>query len=315
MSAPFMQLYVGDYLGDTRHLTTEQHGAYLLLLMAMWRAGGTLPNDDAKLARIVGLSPARWRRVSSDVIAFFDADGANITQKRLVAEIEKAKEKSHKRADAGRQGGKAKALKSNDPPVANAGELPAYARASSEPEPYREELPTVVLLDHDDDEQQQTASNPVGQGPPRRKPADIAAEWFPDIWQAYALKVGKGSAMKALVSAIKREPGLTKPRLLDAVAAYITGKPQDIEFCHLATWLNGSRWDDEWPHPAAGRDGRAGRLRGGDAVLAGMGRLTGRFADRMTPYETMVAGFAADLAERPDSEFGMRIRAEAARGA
>ncbi len=120
--------------------------------------------------------------------------------------------------------------------------------------------------------------------------------------------------MKALVSAIKREPGLTKQRLLDAVAAYIAGKPPDIEFCHLATWLNGSRWDDEWPHPAAGRDGRAGRLRGGDAVLAGMGRLAGRFADRMTPYETMVAGFAADLAERPDSQFGMRIGAEAARG-
>lgn len=310
-----MQLYVADYLGDTRHLTTEQHGAYLLLLMAMWRAGGALPNDEAKLARIVGLSPARWRRISSDVIAFFDVGGANITQKRLVAEIEKAREKSHKRADAGRQGGKAKALKSNDPPVANASELPAYAYASSESEPYREELPSVVLLDHDGDEQQQTPSKPAGQGPRRRSPADVAAEWFPEIWQAYALKVGKGSAMKALAAAIKREPGLTKQRLVEAIGAYIAGKPPDIEFCHLATWLNGSRWDDEWPHPTVERDGRAGRLRGGDAVLAGMSRLAGRFADRMPPSGTTVAGFAAVLAEHPGSEFGMRVRADAAKRA
>ena len=159
------------------------------------------------------------------------------------------------------------------------------------------------------------AYNDIDADYSRRRPTDIAAEWFPEIWQAYALKVGKGSAMKALASAIKREPGLTKHRLLDAVAAYIANKPPDIEFCHLATWLNGSRWDDEWPDPRVERDSRAGRVRGGDAVLAGMGRLAGRFADRMTPYEAMVAGFAADLVEQPGSQFGMRIGAETAKGA
>lgn len=127
MSAPFMQLYVADYLGDTRHLTTEQHGAYLLLLMTMWRSEGTLPNDDRKLARIAGCTGSRWTKIKDDVLAFFDIEGDALTNKRLKLELEKASEKSIKRAEAGTRGGKAKALKSKDADVANATPLPCHS--------------------------------------------------------------------------------------------------------------------------------------------------------------------------------------------
>lgn len=130
-AAPFMQLYVADYLADTQHLTAEQHGAYLLLLMSMWRAGGRLPNDPKKLCRIAKVHAPHWAKMSYEVMEFFDVDGDDITQKRLVLEHEKAIQKSHLRSSAGRLGGIAKSLKDNKPPLANATVLPWH---SSEPD-------------------------------------------------------------------------------------------------------------------------------------------------------------------------------------
>lgn len=76
MNAPFMQLYVGDYLKDTRHLTAEQHGAYLLLLMSMWAHGGDLPNDPRKLRRLAGCASGQWKKVAPEVLPYFqDRDG------------------------------------------------------------------------------------------------------------------------------------------------------------------------------------------------------------------------------------------------
>lgn len=132
MSAPFMQLYVADYLGDTRHLTTEQHGAYLLLLMTMWRSEGVLSDNPVKLARIAGLTPSRWLKICAEVLEFFTPCDGGFTQKRLSAELSIAEEKSQKRSQSGKAGARAKALKSNKLASANASRS---LKHSPEPEP------------------------------------------------------------------------------------------------------------------------------------------------------------------------------------
>ena len=48
---------VGDYVRDTMHLTTEQHGAYLLLMLAYWPRG-PLPDNDNALASIAKVGVA-----------------------------------------------------------------------------------------------------------------------------------------------------------------------------------------------------------------------------------------------------------------
>ena len=117
---PFMQLYVSDFIGDTLHLSTEQIGAYMLLLMAMWNAGGKLPSDEAKLARVARLSVKKWKSIADDLMSFFEVDGTEIRHHRLTKELQKSESKSQSRAAAGAAGGNAKALKDKQAHLANA---------------------------------------------------------------------------------------------------------------------------------------------------------------------------------------------------
>lgn len=96
-----MPLNVGDYLADTGHLTTTQHGAYLLLLMHYWRKR-ELPSDDKQLAAIAKLPLRIWLDTKETIQAFF-YDGWK--HKRVEAEIQRRVEVSTKRAEAGSIGG------------------------------------------------------------------------------------------------------------------------------------------------------------------------------------------------------------------
>jgi len=64
-------VYIGDYLADTMHLSTEQHGAYLLLLFHLWRRG-ILQDDDVVLAQITGLSIKAWSTCRTVLAEFFE---------------------------------------------------------------------------------------------------------------------------------------------------------------------------------------------------------------------------------------------------
>ena len=106
MNRPWMPLYVGDYLGDTGHLTTTQHGAYLLLMMHYWRKG-ELPDDDRQLSKIAKLPLKTWCDYRATLQDFF-YDGWK--HKRIDAELAKMTGVSAKRAIAGQKGGLGSAL-------------------------------------------------------------------------------------------------------------------------------------------------------------------------------------------------------------
>lgn len=68
----WMPVYIGDYLSATMDLSTEQHGAYLLLLMAYWKKGGPLPVS--ALQNICHLSGDAWSNAQAMLEPFFDVE-------------------------------------------------------------------------------------------------------------------------------------------------------------------------------------------------------------------------------------------------
>jgi uncharacterized protein YdaU (DUF1376 family) len=96
-SAPAIPFFGDAYLADTRHLSLEEHGAYLQLLMIAWRIEGCrLPDDDARLARMLGITGAKWRKLKPTVMAFWTLENGHWTQRRLSKERQFVEEKSAK---------------------------------------------------------------------------------------------------------------------------------------------------------------------------------------------------------------------------
>ena len=85
----WMPLYIGDYLSDTMHLTTEQHGAYLLLIMAYWKNGGEL--QGAGIQAITRMSSDAWSNAQAMLESMFSIqESGNWKHQRIDRELAEA---------------------------------------------------------------------------------------------------------------------------------------------------------------------------------------------------------------------------------
>lgn len=238
----WMPMYWGDYVASTGHLSTLEHGAYLLLIGHYWTTGNPLPKNEKKLSKIARISCAQWRKISDTILDFFDDEGDCYTHSRIAQELEKAKKKYEARARAGRAGGKAKAK-----------QKPSNAKArlnqsQSQPQSTNVDRDTTYL-------------------------SSVRESGFDLFWQVYPRKKAKAHALKAWKSAIKQiHPG----QIIFAAEQYAERtKGSEARYIkHPATWLNGACWHDE-PDPdptdATERSRRSAILEG--LGLSGPGQL------------------------------------------
>jgi uncharacterized protein YdaU (DUF1376 family) len=97
---PYMQFHIAEYLADTSHLTTEEHGAYLLLIFNYWQRGKPLDNSNGRLANVVRMSNERWTDVSTSVREFFQVEGDVWTHARIERDLKRVNGKCEQARDA-----------------------------------------------------------------------------------------------------------------------------------------------------------------------------------------------------------------------
>jgi uncharacterized protein YdaU (DUF1376 family) len=244
MNRPWMPLYVADYLADTAHLSTTEHGAYFLLIMHYWTKGG-LPDNEEAIRRITRLTDRQWSRSCDLLRSLFLS---NWRHKRIDIEIAKAIEKSRVNS--------ANAHRRHSERTADAQRTDTHTRAYSQSQSESESK----------EEKKETRANA------------LAGLWKEEDWQRfwneYPNKIGKADARKSFNKATKK----VSPEILFQGLDKYVHKTDDRPFCNPATWLNQERWTDE-PAVANGHRGNGTRHRSsGDDFFAGMSSVAADLA-------------------------------------
>jgi len=138
-SFPSLPLFTDAFLADTGHLSAQETGAYLLLLMMAWRLPEChLPDDDAKLSRWARLDRRTWLKVKPVVMEFWTLRDGFWTQKRLSKERDIVSKRAAVARQNGKHGGRPKSLENNEPEN-QAGSVQDNQRKAPNPNPIEKE--------------------------------------------------------------------------------------------------------------------------------------------------------------------------------
>jgi uncharacterized protein YdaU (DUF1376 family) len=102
--ADWMAFNVADYVSNTLHLQTRQHGAYILLICAAWKAKGTLPGTDAGLMAITKLNAKEWREDGDVLKGFLTRRGTAWVHERVEFEWKDSQSIIDAKRKAGKEG-------------------------------------------------------------------------------------------------------------------------------------------------------------------------------------------------------------------
>lgn len=227
---PYQKLFWGSYHKHTAHLShAREHGAYLLLIGALWNNEGRLPADDDVLAGYAKLTTKEWLAMKPKLMPLFRVSRGKISQPRVTDDLAKYRSTSGKRKEAGKAGGLASGGKNKGNQEANASVLPT--KPEPEPEPKEDDANASFVFAEPKTE---PASKPKGRSRPTVGPDDFEA-----AWKAYPHVEGRSSKPNALTEWRKLDAD-AQAELVSAIARFVPKVSQahgDRGAPDMARWL------------------------------------------------------------------------------
>ena len=218
----WMPLYIGDYLSATNRLTTEQHGAYMLLIMDYWKHG-SLPNDDAVLAQITRMTPDAWSNARGILEAFFEVCDKHWKHGRIEKEMAAANSNKEAASNRGKAGAAARWGKKN-----------ASSNASSN----AQAIPEQWMSDG-------TSPSPSPIKEKKNRSSKMTDPLFEEFWDVFSDKRARGGAEKVW-RRINPDAELAQ-QIIDGAKLYVRCRPEEKRYWKQAQgWLNDKRWLDEY---------------------------------------------------------------------
>ena len=245
-------MWIGAYLADTMHLTTLQHGAYFLLLIAYWRERAALPDDDDQLRSITKLERSEWRATRPVLAKFFKVDAGVWWHKRVEHEIAVAEARSKKAAEKASKAAQARWGASPEQSTSNAPSIPQAL-----PKKVLEECPTPS-----------PTSSPSSKKISKASPSHPSPEGFAEFWLAWPKNDRKQDKAKCLEYWQRHELSAIAATIIADVRAKRGTRKWVEGFIEAPlVYLRNKRWEDgnteapdedlgDWTASRSGVEGR-----------------------------------------------------------
>jgi uncharacterized protein YdaU (DUF1376 family) len=256
-----MQFYVAEYLADTMHLSTEEHGAYLLLIFNYWQTGKPIPKN--RLSRIAKIPNDRWTTVEDSLKEFFNDTGTEWVHKRIEADLAVVAEAHKQKAAAGKASAESRKR-------AKQAEEKQKANGRSTPVATPVDVPLPVCYNEtatnrtEQNRTEQIIKNTMSETPSVSDRFEIFWEFARGEYKKLEHPPGaKAEALEAFKK-LKPDDALCK-RMCEALRTQVAAKLErarlghdSAQLKHVCRWISKSCYDDD-PDPVPAGQAAIGR--------------------------------------------------------